>query len=190
MRTSVVPREAADSLEELFRELYRPLLGFFARRGCSGEECQDLTQETFLRAFRSFHGFRSEAKTSTWVFTIAVNVWRNRHRQAAAAKRAGEKVPLSEVSPESEDRPPDQVLDDDQRRLLLEEAVTELPPRMRRCVRHRVYQEWSYDAIAQLLGITAATAKSQVSLARSRLRSSLAEHYPELDAADPDDRKG
>ena len=185
-----MPREATDaSYEELYRELYGPLLGFFARRGCSREECQDLTQETFLRAFRSFHGFRSEAKTSTWVFTIAVNVWRNRQRAAAAAKRAGEEVPLSEVSPVSEDRPQDRTLANE-RRLLLEEAVAELPPRMRRCVRHRVYQEWSYDAIAQLLGITAATAKSQVSLARSRLRSSLAEHYPELDAADPDDRKG
>lgn len=182
-------RNETEDFEGLFRELYRPVLGFFTRHGCSSEESQDLAQETFLRAYRSLEGFRSDAKPSTWLFTIAVNVWRNRRRGAAAAKRSGDEVPLSEASPESEDRPPDQTLDDDERRRRLKQALADLPPQMRRCVWLRVYQNRSYDEIAQLLGVTAATAKSQVSLARPRLRSSLAEHYPEL-AADPDDRKG
>ncbi|HEX9730751.1 MAG TPA: sigma-70 family RNA polymerase sigma factor [Thermoanaerobaculia bacterium] len=184
-----MPRNETDAFERLFRELYQPVLGFFTHRGCSREEGQDLTQDTFARAFRSFDGFRSEAKPSTWVFTIALNVWRNRMRETAAGKRSGEDVPLSEASPESEDRPPDQVLEHDERQRLLRTAVDELPPKMRRCVWSRVYQDRSYEEIARLLGVTATTAKSQVSLATPRLRSSLAEHYPEL-AADPDDRKG
>lgn len=184
------PAEAEVSFEHLFRELYPAVLGFFARRGCSREECQDLAQDTFVRACRSFHRFRFEAKPLTWLLTIATNVWRNRHRDAAAGKRAGEEVALSEgnVNPANEDWPQDRTLDGERRRLL-REAIRGLPPQMRRCVSLRVYQEWSYAEIGELLGITAATAKSQVSLAQSRLRSSLAEHYPELDA-DPDERKG
>jgi RNA polymerase sigma-70 factor (ECF subfamily) len=137
-----VPRNETDAFDELFRELYRPLLGFFARRGCSGEECQDLAQDTFLRAFRAFDRFRFDAKPSTWLLTIAFNVWRNRMRETAAAKRSGDEVPLSEASsseasPEAEDRPPDQALDDEERRRLLRKASADLPPQMRRCVSGR-----------------------------------------------------
>ena len=82
-------QEATSAYEELFRELYRPVLGFFARRGCSPEECRDLAQETFLRVHRSFGRFRGKAKASTWVFTIAANLWRNRRREAAAANARG-----------------------------------------------------------------------------------------------------
>ena len=178
------PRERETSFEDLFRELYRPLLGFLARKGCPQEECQDLAQETFLRAHRSFESFRGAAKRSTWLFGIALNVWRNRIRDAKAGKRAGEEVPL----PEDDQAPLDpqgQPLDDaigEERRRLLKSAIADLPPQMQRCVLLRVYQDRSFREIAALLGVTEATAKSQLSLARRRLRTLLAEHYPDLDA--------
>ncbi len=80
-----VSREAKESFEELFRELYRPIVHTFAKKGCSREDSQDLASETFVRAFRSFGDFRGEAKPFTWLHTIATNVWRNRMRDAAAA---------------------------------------------------------------------------------------------------------
>lgn len=179
-----------DAFEALFRELYQPVLRFFAARGCSQEECQDLAQETFLRAYKSFASFRGDAKPSTWVLTIAVNLWRNRSRDAVAAKRAGDEVPLDDdpLDPGSAEGPLDEAMAGERRRLLRGE-VKKLPPKMRRCLLLRVYKDWSYRDIAEILGVTVETAKSQVSLARSRLRASLAEHYPELDD-DPDDRGG
>ncbi len=68
-----------------------------------------------------------------------------------------------------------------ERRRLLKSAIDELPPQMRRCVLLRVYQDMSYRDIAAAADVSVSTAKSQVSLARGRLRSLLTEHYPELD---------
>ncbi len=183
-----VSREDRLSFEELFRELYRPVFGIFIKKGCSREESQDLASETFLRAYRSFGDFRGEAKSLTWLHTIADNVWRNWKRDAAAAKRDGIEVPISEMDkpePAFQDRPPDRIVIEERRRLL-KLTIEKLPPRMQRCVWLRVYQNRSYRDIAAILGVTEGTAKSQVSMAQTRLRPLLAEHYPEL-AEDLDD---
>ncbi len=175
-------KEEKGTFEELFRELYRPVLGIFAKKGCGREECQDLTSETFLRAYKSFEDFRGEAKAFTWLHTIATNVWRNRLRDAATAKRDGIEIPVpddGQSDPVSSDRPHDQAISAERRRLL-KSAIDDLPPRMRRCVWLRVYQDMNYRDIAEVLDVNVATAKSQVSLARPRLRTLLAEHYPDL----------
>jgi RNA polymerase sigma-70 factor (ECF subfamily) len=177
------------AFEELFRELYRPVRSFFAKRGCGSEESEDLAQETFYRAYRSFGEFRGDAKPLTWLTTIAINVWSNHQRDAAAAKRAGHEVPLPEGRAElvDDDKPRDRAIDDERRRNL-ESAIEKLPKQMRRCVWLRVYQNRSFRDIADLLGVTEGTARSQMSLAKPKLRSILAEHYPDLDA-DLDDRE-
>jgi RNA polymerase sigma-70 factor (ECF subfamily) len=179
--TEPVPGRQED-LEGLFRQLYGPVLSFFARQGCAPDLSQDLAQETLLRAFKSLEQFRSEAKTSTWVLTIATNLWRSRFRDAKAAKRDGQEVSISHQGPSlpfSEDRPLRSTLDVERRRLL-RQAIESLPPRMRQCVLLRIYQDKSYREIAEFLEVSEQTAKSQVSMAKARLRSSLAEHYPEL----------
>lgn len=179
-----VSRERDVRFEELFRQLYRPVLHFLARQGCSPEECNDLAQETFLRAHRSFETFRGDAKASTWLFGIALNVWRNKIRDRKAGKRAAKEVPLSVV----DHAPPDpggQALDATirgERLRLLKSAVADLPPQMQRCVLLRVYQDRSFRDVAEIVGVSESTAKSQVSLARSRLRELLSEHYPDLEA--------
>lgn len=176
------PKGRKDAFEELFREHYRSVLGFFGRRGCSPEEREDLTQKTFLRAYRAFDGFRGEAEASTWLLTIATNLWRNRLRDAAAGKRLGDEVSVDDWQVPAPGELPQEQLIATERRRRLRSAIDELPPRMRRCVLYRVYQDRSYREIAALLGVTEATAKSQVSLARARLRAKLAADYPELEA--------
>ncbi len=181
-------REQA-AFEELFREFFLPVRKFFAKRGCNPATSEDLAQETFLRAHRAFASFRGDAKPLTWLLTIATNVWSNHRRAASAAKRAGPESSLDEVvtEPESKDRPQDRMIAEERRRLL-DSAIQGLPPKMRRCVWLRVYQNRSYRDIADLLGIKVGTAKSQVSMAKPRLRASLAEHYPDL-ALNREDRE-
>ncbi len=178
-----VPRERKDSFEELFRELYGPVVNIFYKKGCSREDAQDLASETFLRAYRAFGSFRGDARSLTWLHTIADNVWRNWRRDAVAAKRDGIEVPIVEDGkPEAafQDRPQDPTVIEERRRLL-KAAIGKLPPKMQRCVWLRVYQHRNYRDIAAILGVSVGTAKSQVSLAQKRLRSLLAEHYPDLD---------
>ncbi len=178
-----VSRKEKVVFEELFRELYGPVVGFFAKKGYSREDSQDLAAETFMRAYRSFGDFRGDAKPLTWLYTIAANVWHNRMRDAAAAKRDGVEVQVPDdgrSDPVFQDQAHDRTVSKERRRLL-KSAIDKLPPGMRRCVWLRVYQDMSYRDISEILGVTVSTAKSQVSLAGPRLRPLLAEHYPELD---------
>ena len=180
----VASREGHDVFERFVRELYDPVVRFFSRRGCTPEESEDLAQDTFLRAYRSFDGFRGEAKESTWLLTIAANVWRNHVRDAETAKRDADEVDLPEdgQAPGAPSRPPlDEALDVERRRLL-RSAMEELPAEMRRSVMLRVYQDMSYRDIADTLDISVQTAKSQVSRARPRLTAILSEHYPDLES--------
>src|SRR5882757_9493047 len=56
------------------------IYGLLVRLTGDLEEAKDLTQETFLRAFRKIGGFRGDADIKTWLFRIAINESRNRHR--------------------------------------------------------------------------------------------------------------
>lgn len=179
---SIMARNQEASFKRIYREFHRPVVNIFIKKGCSLEDAEDLASETFARAYRGFGEFRGHAKPLTWLHTIAANVWRNQVRDATAAKRDGIEIALPEERHEAEAfriRPNDPTLSAE-RHQFLKSAVSKLPPRMRRCVQLRVYQELSFREIAEILGVTEATAKSQVSLARRRLRSLLAEHYPNL----------
>ncbi len=186
--THAASKDDEDAFEKLFREHHPRVYGFFAKKGYSHQDCENLTSETFLRAFRAFGEFRGEAKPSTWLYKIAVNLWRNRLRDRAAAKRAGVEVPIpDEGHAQSTFQEPahDQGIRAERRRLL-KAAIEELPAQMRRCVWLRVYQERSFAEIAEILDVTEGTAKSHFSRARARLQSLLAEHYPELDDGSDD----
>ncbi len=170
-----------DAFEKLFREFFAPIHNFFTRLGCVPEESSDLAQETFLRAYRSFDGFRGDSKRSTWLFTIAKNVWRNHLRSAGTAKRAAAEVPLpdGDQAPAVDGPMPLEDVIQVESRELVRSAISSLPPQMRRCVSLRVYQDMKFREIAEILDVTVSTAKSQLTLAKRRLRSLLAEH-PDL----------
>lgn len=75
------PEGPAVAIAELF-DAYGGLLYNLAFRFCgSREEAEDLVQEVFLRAFRSWGGFRGEADAKTWLFRIAANTCQRMHRK-------------------------------------------------------------------------------------------------------------
>jgi RNA polymerase sigma-70 factor, ECF subfamily len=183
-----------ESFRLVFDRFYRPLFRFFERRGFSTEECQDLVQETFLRVHRGIGSFRGEARWEHWLFRIANNTAIKALRHHTAAKRAGTTVSLEEQAVEdappgaafgsargTEDPAPLQQLLGKEMRELLSEAVAGLPPQMRRCVRLRVFQELDYDEIAEILQISASTAKVQLFKARKRLQLELGNLFADCD---------
>lgn len=179
-----------DELEALFQRYFRPVFHFFLNRGFPREECRDLTQETFLRVYRSIGRFRREASLQTWLFQIATNVWRNEVRRRMAEKREAREVSLEGAAeggrPIRSDRrlagwsepsgPLDGMLEDEQRRML-RQALEELPPQMRRCVLLRIDQNLKYREIAGVMQISIETVKSQLSQARDRLEAKLGRYF-------------
>lgn len=170
----------------LFESYYRSVLYFFANRGFSTEEAQDLVQDTFLRAFRGFEAFRGEASFRTWIFQIANNIWLNEIRCRRAAKRSGHEVSFEEIfQPGSTqarrygsavDGPLTEVLAEE-RLQILHEAVKDLPSQMRRCILLRIEQDLKYREIAEVMQLSIETIKSHLHQARQRLKGTLSEYF-------------
>ncbi len=175
-----------DEFEQLCRRFRRSIHGFFIQRGFSPEESQELTQETFLRVYKGWTGFRRTASVKTWLFSIARNVYRNAVRDQTADKRDGQEVPIDRLAAEdlprqaAADGPLDRLLNAE-RMAVLNQAIEELPVRMRCCVVLRLDQALSYPQIATVMRISVQTVKSQLSQARSRLRKRLADHFEGID---------
>ncbi len=183
---------AEQDFEFLYSRYYRYLYSFFLVRGCSPEECQDLIQETFLKAYRGSRKFRGEASVRTWLLKIAGHTFQNFIRSRSALKRNAKVVSLQDLqkspSPPSEvgfgGRDPFGPLErmlGAERKNLLEDALQDLPPRMRTCLQLRIHEDLKYREIATLMQISIQTVKSQLSQAKKRLKESLSKHFEDDD---------
>ena len=178
--------------ETLFNLYFERVVYFFRGRGFDPDSARDLAQETFLLAFRNIAQFRGDGRFLDWLFRIAANVWKNRLRTLGTAKRSAIEVSLTRGvaenergelarEPESLTQPADQ-LDSvlaTERLEALREAVDGLPPQMRRCVFLRL-RDLKYSEIATRLQLTVGTVKTQIHLARRRLKELLKDDFEDL----------
>jgi RNA polymerase sigma-70 factor (ECF subfamily) len=135
------------------------------------EEAVDLTQETFLRAWRALPGFRGDARVSTWLYRIAYNVCLNRRvldRTALADMAGAERV----ASPAHEE--PAAVFERKERRERLLATVDRLPPAYRLVLHLYYWGELTYDEIADVLKLPLGTVKTHLHRAKQALRDPLA----------------
>ncbi len=134
------------------------------------EEAVDLTQETFLRAWRSLPGFRAEAKFSTWLYRIAYNVCLSRrivHAATFADPSAADAVP----APEGEEPPA--ILLRQERRERVVAAMNRLTPAYRLVLDLYYWRDCTYDEIAAILDLPMGTVKTHIFRAKAALRTVL-----------------
>ncbi len=159
-------REAFDRLVQRYqREIYRLCYRYLNNH----EDASDLAQEAFLRAWKAIGRFRGQSSFSTWLYRIAVNACLNH--------RALRRPPMREL-PESlaDPAPGAQVhveLDDEARRV--RQAVSRLPQKQRAALILKVYRELTHEEVAEILGTSVGTAKSNLFHALGNMRRLLAE---------------
>src|SRR5947208_16677963 len=93
----------SDSFNELVLRWERPIYALAYRTIGREEDARDVAQETFLRAFRALKGFKGQAKFSSWLYRIALNLcrdWIRRERRQPVAQ-APEGVDLIELASET-----------------------------------------------------------------------------------------
>ena len=140
-------------------------------------DADDLSQETFIRAYRAIARFDEHYQFYTWVRRIAVNLCFNHLKRGK--KFRFEPLPMADGEAESVDiaDPQPQSADSGLRRDL-DQALTRLPPDQRAVFVLRVDQEMSYNEISETLHIPVGTVMSRLNRARERLRELLREYMP------------
>jgi RNA polymerase sigma-70 factor (ECF subfamily) len=139
-------------------------------------EAEDLTQEVFLQLFRKMDSFRGESAFSTWLYRLAVNVVLMRLRRKSLNTTSLEEVTeLKEgiFSLQQVLGAPDRTLTTAIDRLNLERAVAQMPAGYRQVFLLHYVDGYGHREIAQILGLSIGTSKSQLYKARVRLRQLL-----------------
>jgi len=144
------------------------------------DEALDLSQEVFLRVFRTIHRFRGQSSLRTWIYRIAVNQARNRHRFWRRRHRADQVSLDQHVAAHGEfqsggELTPDRMLAQKQLAERLNHALEHLPFDQRTAIILREIDGLSYEEIAFSLGVAIGTVKSRLTRARKTLREELGE---------------
>lgn len=151
---------------ELFRRHHRRIYALCARMSGDRALAEDLTQETFVTAWRKLDSFRGDAEFSTWLHRVAVNTVLGHQRRNAGWLRRVVSGADALPEPELHERP-DQARD-------LEQAISRLPERARQVFVLIDVEGLGHREAADVLGIAEGTSKAQLSRARSLLREMLA----------------
>jgi RNA polymerase sigma-70 factor (ECF subfamily) len=137
------------------------------------DEAEDLTQEIFLKVFRSLDKFNRDADFSTWLSSVARNYCIDRYR---ASKREREVVVEDlvafDLAPASFGNP-HRALEDKDRRSLLRRGLDLLPDKLREAVVLRDLRGLSYQEMAESLGLPEGTVKSRINRGREELSRML-----------------
>ena len=160
--------------QEAFRLIFdrysRPMIAFIYDMVSDRELAEELTQETFVRAFRAIHRMRPETKLSTWLFGIARNVARESLR---ARTRANVQVTLEHESvmavSDQEPVPVDRLLSKELNELI-RRALEALDDDKRLVFTLKVFHQCSYEEIAEITGFSLAKLKTDLHRARAEMR--------------------
>ena len=168
--------------EEFVRCQTRTLFAFFRSRGASPTRAEDLTQEVFLKLFRSAARYRPEERFAAYCFRVARNVWIDDCRRTgvrldpASGRGDEQETGLEGLAGPASDPLRELVLQEDDRRL--RELLRQLPESHRGVFELAVLGELSYPEIGSILSIPVGTVKSRMFYAVRRLRSLLADERP------------
>jgi RNA polymerase sigma-70 factor (ECF subfamily) len=162
-------RLAADGDAEAFERLYRRHVGRIYGLACrtvGSESAGEATQDVFVRAWQKLDTYRGEAAFGSWLYRLALNVMFARQRKAATRRGRFANGELAIERASSPGRPVELVIDFDT-------AIERLPEGAREVFVLHDVEGFKHREIAEMIGITSGTSKSQLHRARMMLRAHL-----------------
>lgn len=174
-RSEQLAREAADVAlaangdAEAFERLYRTHVGRVYSLACrlaGSADADELTQDVFVRAWTKLGTFRGESMFGSWLYRLAVNViyGRLRARTSERRRRVETEIPLERARARK---------DSAEIRLDFDVAIEQLPDGAREVFVLHDVEGYKHREIAEMVGITAGTSKSQLHRARMLMRAHL-----------------
>jgi RNA polymerase sigma-70 factor (ECF subfamily) len=175
---------------QLIALYHQPLYSLIARSLQDPADASDITQEVFIKVFRSIRGFHGEASLRTWLYRIALREasnqrrWWSRHKRQETAIDApcgcgsdcdaeGEPLSLGATLADGGASPFDQAAQSETRERV-EGALRSVPEAFRTVLVLREIEGFAYDEIAEILQVNLGTVKSRLMRGRAALRGLLA----------------
>jgi RNA polymerase sigma-70 factor (ECF subfamily) len=160
------------AFDEIVRRTYRNVFSLAVRLTGNEDDASDVTQEVYVRAFKAIKRFRGDAQISTWLYRICANCSstflkkRSRHRHAELDSE-------SSIADPHPDADPTLQVEGSDIRARVDQAIRQLPERLRSVVVLRDAYDLSHQEIAEELDITESAAKVRLHRARKKLQSAL-----------------
>jgi len=168
--------------EAIVSRYKNPLFNFVFRFLGDRDATSDVVQETFIKVYRNKDSYKTFAKFSTWIYTIAGNLaktelQRRKRKNQVSINSWGE-------DEETMDLPdggplPDRLVDSGIKNKMIQEALLKLPEVYREMVILRDIQEMSYEEIAEMMDISIGTVKSRINRGRAQLQELLRDIFKE-----------
>ena len=160
----------------IFERYSRPVISFIYDLVGDRELAEELAQETFVRAFKNLRNLRTEAKLSTWLFGIAKNVARESLRARARDSRHVDLedklvLDLSDRGPV----PVSQLLNKELNEVV-QRSLASLDDDKRLVFTLKVFQQCSYEEIAEITGFSIPKLKTDLHLARTEMRKRVGQY--------------
>jgi len=134
------------------------------------DEAEDLTQDIFLKIYKSLNTFDRRANFQTWLISVSRNLCIDHYRSVRKERETIDRgVDAADLSPASTEAGPVAQLEQRDRVTLLRQALAELPDTLRTAVVMRDLQELSYHEIAEKLQLPEGTVKSRINRGRTEL---------------------
>jgi RNA polymerase sigma-70 factor (ECF subfamily) len=170
------PRDPAAEFEAVVAAHHPEIHRYLCRMVVRGGEAEDLSQETFLRAYRAWSALPRDADVRAWLYTIATNAYRNHARSEQRRRLAHATVRVTRDAANTRD--PEVEAAAGEARTLAEAAIRALPVKQRIAFTLRKLHELDYDVIAQSLDCSPESARAHVFQALRKLRTTLNGHIP------------
>src|SRR5436190_16152251 len=153
-------------VRQYWRKVFNVAYKFVGRH----DEAEDLTQDIFLKIFKSLSTFDSRANFQTWLISVSRNLCIDHYRSVRKERETIDRdVDASELMPVSKTQGQMAMMEQRDRVQLLKEAMSALPKTLRTAVLMRDIQELSYHEIAETLHLPEGTVKSRINRGRNEL---------------------
>ena len=180
------------AFEELLLLHQKKVYNLCLRMSANPDDALDLSQEAFLRAWRSLGQYQFEASFSTWLFRLTSNICidflrrKKRRQETSLTESYDDSDEGAELSVPDAQPGPEQQAITNETKIELARAMEQLSPEHREILQLRVIEDLQYEQIADILGVRVGTVKSRLARARLSFRKILkAGNYSDSASSEP-----
>lgn len=167
--------------EQIVRQHWRKVFNIAYKFTGKHDEAEDLTQDVFLKIFKSLNTFDRRANFQTWLVSVSRNLCIDHYRSVRKERETIDRdVDAGNLSPVAQTTSPVAALEHRDRVELLKTALAKLPPALRQAVLLRDIQELSYQEIAERQHLPEGTVKSRINRGRTELARQIRRLRDEL----------